>query len=375
MRDDPNNLEKLMNFQSHEEDRHVNSEKMKLESQVINILKNKIKIKFKSKANSDTLEKFIKHVMGSFDVNGFELTVNGTDLMALYPTCAMMEHSCTPNTKHKFNSSRQLVLKAAVDIAEGDHISTMYTKILWGTAYRRRHLLENKYFMCQCGRCSDSTEFNTNFSALKCLSCNDGFVLPEDPLLVKSKWRCNSCKNDISSDVAFERTKSLEDMTENALRTPNSESLETLIKECVANQAHYNHFHLFKVRHTLLQLYGRGPAGYKEDVLKKKEKMCQEYLEVCSQLDPGFARLGPYAGVALYEYHEAVMIKVQKMSSKEYPEEKNIEQRVVFAKALLQRCIKSLQDEPEDQPEGKLRAVAQRKLTEIGLVMTDLKKS
>lgn len=44
----------------------------------------------------------------------------------------------------------------------------MYTNALWGTQGRRAHLFSTKYFKCTCQRCSDATEFGTNFSTVVC---------------------------------------------------------------------------------------------------------------------------------------------------------------------------------------------------------------
>ena len=347
----------------------MNPKKAEVVKDIIQTLKSKLKIKYDSKDKKDNLDNFVKDTMGCIDVNGFELSVGETELMGIYPNCAMLEHSCTPNTKHKFNSSNQMVLKAATDIAEGEHVSTMYTKILYGTAARRKDLLENKYFLCSCNRCADTTELGTYLSALRCLRCSgDGFILPIDPLSLDSDWKCNSCASSMSASEAESRTKEVEEAVEQLIATPTEKVLEKLISESVATKVHPNHFSLFKARHTLLQLYGRTSQVFSSDILKKKEKMCQDFLDICSLIDPSLSRVGPYAGVAFFEYEDAVMMRVQKLASKEYSDQKVVDQGIAIAKSLLQKCIKALQDEPEDQPEGQLRTIAQKKLTEIGLL-------
>lgn len=46
----------------------------------------------------------------------------------------------------------------------------MYTHMLWTTQARKEHLLNTKYFSCQCPRCADPTELGTHISALRCLA-------------------------------------------------------------------------------------------------------------------------------------------------------------------------------------------------------------
>ena len=359
---------KLQSLQDHNTERKSNDKKMALEKLAYEIINKKLNIKFESVDKSDTLQLNVNHAIGVIDVNGFEIFSGSADIMGVFSQAAMMEHSCLPNTKHKFTSSHHIVIKAAVDIAEGDHISTTYTKILQGTAARRSNLLENKYFLCGCRRCADPTELGTFFSALRCYKCPRGYALPRNSLAQNSDWVCNECNECISSTEAKNRTSEIGNMVEEAMLNPDQESLEKLLNDTLAQKAHYNHYFLVRARHTLMQLYGRGPSALKDDILKKKEKLCQELLETLSILDPGDARVAPYTGVALFEYQDVVMVRAQKLSNVEYPDEKKIEQCIALAKVLLQKCIKVLRDEPEDLPEGILRVIAQKKLTEISLL-------
>jgi len=280
----------------------------------------------------------------------------------------LMEHNCRPNTKIKFTTSNTIVIKAAMDIKEGSHISTSYTKLLQGTKARRQLLEEERYFLCTCERCSDPTEFETYFSALKCKNCTEGYRVPEDSLDMNSNWVCQVCKDVISAQEADAITYSLGDEVNLAMKEPTKEILENISKKHSGITVHVNHFHLVLVRHTLLQLYGNCPTAHKEETLSKKEVLCQDLMSLFSRLDPGGTRVGPYAGVVFFEYHSLLMVRVQKMSSADYPNEAKIEQAISLAKALLKQCVGVLRDEPESSPEGKLKLIAQKKLTEIGLI-------
>ena len=73
-------------------------------------------------------------------------------------------------------------VRAATKIAKGCEITTTYTLTLAGTLYRRRHLLDSKYFQCTCLRCSDPTELGSQFSTILCQQCKKGYVTSIDSL-------------------------------------------------------------------------------------------------------------------------------------------------------------------------------------------------
>ncbi|XP_045617553.2 enolase-phosphatase E1 isoform X2 [Procambarus clarkii] len=361
----PKKYEQLLSLESHYEDRkgtHLHQENQK---SIVNFLRNYFFIQEFPIEDIDSSEKSIHTITGIIDVNALEIRLKESEVLGLYPTFAMLEHSCTPNTKHAFAKDRQVVVKAAVDIKRGEHISTMYTHILWGTAARRDHLKHSKYFMCTCFRCSDPTELGTHFSALRCKQCTNGFILSAAPLDELATWICTSCNATVAADEVTEINLKLGEEIEAALAMPVLGTLEKLVQRHAKTTVHPNHFHLFAARHTVLQMYGRDPSSVGQESMKKKEKMCQDFLKVCTALDPGMARLAPYAGVALYEYHLAVLARARQEPDAKHVDSVALKKDVETAKALLQQCIRVLQDEPKDQPEGQLCHVAQQNLAEL----------
>lgn len=104
----------------------------------------------------------------SCQVNGHEIPLSEPPFIAIYSECSMFEHNCKANCSKSFTSDWEVLISAGVPIAEGEHLSICYTDSLWGTQNRRHYLSQTKFFDCICERCSDKTEFGTNFSALKC---------------------------------------------------------------------------------------------------------------------------------------------------------------------------------------------------------------
>lgn len=310
----------------------------------------------------DSSETMIHRIIGILDTNCVDLPVGGRDIAGLYPLFSIMEHSCIPNVKVTFTRKKQIIVKAAVNIKRGEHLATMYTHILWGTIARREHLKLNKYFMCTCSRCSDPTELGTNFSSLKCQECRIGYLTSAAPLDELADWICSNCNATLPVEKVKELTIQIGEEIETALATPSLRGLENLIEK-YSEIIHPNHFHLFATKHSLLQLYGRQEI-VNEDVMMKKEKLCQEFLKTCNALDPGMARLATYTSVALYEYHLAIMSRGRQPDGTP-PNPQSIKKDINLAIALLRQCVNMLEDDPEDTPEGKLRAVASRNLKEI----------
>jgi SET domain-containing protein len=76
-------------------------------------------------------------------------------LRGLYPLAAMMNHACTPNTRHGYDEKQKMTVRATTLIPAGSEITSSYTSLLWGTAARRHHLKITKHFLCTCPRCRD----------------------------------------------------------------------------------------------------------------------------------------------------------------------------------------------------------------------------
>ena len=78
--------------------------------------------------------------------------------------------------------------------------------VQYGTHERRT--LKHLHFQrrcCECERCKDPTELGSMASALRCSKCQDGFVLPLNPLEDDSAWKCTyeACAQQMESQVVF----------------------------------------------------------------------------------------------------------------------------------------------------------------------------
>lgn len=138
-------------------------------------------------------EEEIHKVCGVLEVNCFEIGQQGVNIRGLYPTAFLMSHDCVPNTNHTDEAKNYtLTVRASTFIQTNQPITLSYAYTLQSTLKRREHLLDNKFFECQCRRCKDPTELGTYLGALRCPKCEKGYVLSKDPLDPESDWSCNN---------------------------------------------------------------------------------------------------------------------------------------------------------------------------------------
>lgn len=306
----------------------------------------------------------LHRICGILEVNALNISLpSGLEISALYPTACLLEHSCTPNCYFTFDFTKnyKISMIAARDIRRGEHLSIMYTHMLWGTQMRQEHLMTNKYFICSCQRCLDPSELGTYISGLKCigadeLSCN-GTMLPSDAM-PHTDWICDVCPVRIASDQVNILMSNIEAEVDAIMMnsTTNIQELENLIEK-LKTFLHDNHYHIFALKHSLIQLYGSQKDYLTEqlsdELLERKIVMCHEMLETVDTIDPYAIRLSLYSGIILYELHlacvemESRKLKASKINGIPYDYEElyNAERYLARAKTVLENNL--------DIPQGK----------------------
>lgn len=265
------------------------------------------------------------------------------ELSGLFYKACMMEHSCVPNCYFQFDERRgyRISVVAGKDIARGEHLRIMYTNMLWATHMRQEHLTLTKHFVCGCQRCRDPEELGSYLAALRCTksraSCS-GLLLPLDPLNLKTSWSCNQCKASIQHQQVTNRsfwlnylsiikliylfqveylltqiTAEMEDFMAQKHSVPQVEQMIEKLSEWL----HINHYHIFSLKHLLIQLYGN-VEGYihqelDDDTLTRKLQYCQDLYEICIKIDPYVIRLSLYVAVLLYEWSMVLMERFKRL--------------------------------------------------------------
>jgi hypothetical protein len=254
-------------------------------------------------------------------------------LKGLYAIGGLIEHSCLPNCHLFFDKKNgfNLTVRAARDIKKGEHIKTCHTSVLLGTQMRRQQLREAKYFNCECERCADPSELQTHFSTLKCIglddgenvSCKEGIQMPDYPLRdAEVEWICNKCPCRVPGDQVAFLTSRVGDEIESCMKnTPNPAAIETLIDK-LEIFLHPQHFHIFTLKYSLVQLYGNHKDYSIESLslnsLFRKLNLADNLLEILKRLDPHNIRLSLHTSVVLYEKFNCI-VEMNKRQMEQVP--------------------------------------------------------
>uniref|UniRef100_V5G4W8 Protein msta, isoform B n=1 Tax=Anoplophora glabripennis TaxID=217634 RepID=V5G4W8_ANOGL len=379
----PKKFAQLMEMESHMGFRGEDTEVYKdVDSRVVSYLNdnffaplNILEGKSGKKVLQDISRETIHKICGIIDVNALEINQDA-EVSALYPTAYLLEHSCVPNSMHIFEnepSGYKITVKAAVPIQSGEHITTMYTHCLWGTQARREHLKETKYFSCKCKRCCDPTELGSYLSALRCIGTDEepcgGTQLPIDPLDDKTEWACDKCDVKLTNaEVCFLVNGIGEEVDNVQLANPTVRELDSLLNKMLTF-LHPNHYHVYAVKHSLIQLYGyqQGylPNQITDDCLVKKAVMCRELLDITRKVDPGNARLPLYLGVILHELYLANWVLIKRKW------DLGIKTKVKSVVTMLQECQRSL-GQAKEALKNEVNTPAGEKL--LNLVATSAKE-
>lgn len=359
-RKNPKKFKALMDMESNETSRLLTFNFKEAEDRINFLEENFLKpLKKAEEKSGQTIlpekdKKTLHKIFGIIETNAMYISLpTGTEICALYPTGCLLEHSCLPNCGYRFDMKNgfKIVVEAARDIKSGEHLTTTYSHILWSTQLRQQHLKDAKYFTCTCERCKDPSELGTNFSTLRCMGsdeapCN-GLQLPTDPISRDCEWACNKCPMRISNEHVSFLTGRMNDEIESLMASgPSPKALEDLIEK-LSQFLHPTHYHMFTLKHALLQLYGTHKdapiANLSHEALRRKLDMCNELLQVVQTLDPHAIRIPIYIGILLYEKHNAL-----KELHKRKPGDENVEE----ARTCLEIAQKILRNEL-DSTQGK----------------------
>ena len=179
-----------------------------------------------------------------------------------------------------------LQVRAQVGIKAGEEISTRYVSSTLGNNRRRQYLGKFWYFQCRCARCSDSTEFSTHMSSVRCLACREGLLVKTDPLTSSSPWRCQSCTSLVQTHLVEEQVDALEDQV-NQLDMTDIDSMEKMIFHLLEETLlHPQHYIVIELSHSLIFAYNKKSLSRPE--MDRKVQLCQQVLAVLGTVDPGF---------------------------------------------------------------------------------------
>lgn len=160
-------------------------------------------------------------------------------------------------------------------------------------------------------------------------------------------------------------------------RKPTVKQLEALINK-LSKFLHPHHYHLFNLKHTLIQLYGT-EIGYSlkslsDSLLNKKLQLCEELYDICQKLDPYTIRLSIYVGIILFEM-QTVQIEHGKrlLANATKSEEQFLTALDYFnsAREKLLKAAKILEKELDNVAGSKLSDAVLKSLTELDTLINN----
>ncbi|KAI8506045.1 SET and MYND domain-containing protein 4 [Branchiostoma belcheri] len=131
---------------------------------------------------------------------------------AVFPTEALLNHSCRPNVFVSFQG-KTLIVRAVSHIKAGEELLHCYGPHAgrMGRTERQAALLEQYYFSCSCDACQeeeDNPDTVDIFSAYKCPVCSNAAKLQDDKLTCTS----NTCNTQADTDDIKTTSKKIQDL-------------------------------------------------------------------------------------------------------------------------------------------------------------------
>jgi len=220
----------------------------------------------------------------------FQGPAKGVSGRAIFPTFALVNHSCTSNARFTVEAGPgggTVRMEAKTEIKEGEEITVQYYSSVLGTHKRRRRLKAEWYFWCMCERCKDPTELQTNVAGVTCELCEEGVMLPRDPLDQYSEWLCNKCDFSLEVPDLERKIDQMEEELNDLSAKKDLKRLEFFIKELQGAVLHPHHYLLLIARRNyqmichkrLIIELSRCQPGEQEEVKEKwgsKLKAMQE---------------------------------------------------------------------------------------------------
>lgn len=132
---------------------------------------------------------------------------------------------------------------------------------------------------------------------------------------------------------------------------------------------HRNHYVFLSAKHSLCQLYGK-VDGYlinemSKEGLKRKQKLCEDLLEVIDILEPGTSRL---RGVVLYELHAPMMMAINLEMEAGNLKMSDYKRRLKGVIQILRNAHEILALEPDGSSEKQMAVAAKSALDSLASI-------
>ncbi|KAE8736581.1 hypothetical protein FOCC_FOCC017963 [Frankliniella occidentalis] len=354
-------------------------------------------------------EEEILNICGILQVNGHEVPLSEPPYVAVYDKGSLLAHSCRANCAKSFSSAGELVVRTALPVKAGEPLTICYTDPMWGTAARRQHLYDTKFFWCRCERCVDPTEFGSYFSAIACPGGDGeqpdcpGAIMPDDPLVEggapeggdpdmgeQQYWRCPTCDISMPQGSVLSLLRRVgEDLSE--LDKDDAEACRLFLQRYGGDEfpldlkekdavrrplLSRNHFYLTDVRLALAQRYGQdgvdaqqGLRQLSDGEIAHKRQLCRELLKLAEKLVPAEHRM---RGLLWFELHAVEVEASRRRGLDQGPDPAALRVSLLESRRCLTEVIELLRCEPPELPEGKVLRQARLNFKEVDQLLCAL---
>lgn len=189
----------------------------------------------------------------------------------MFEKASLFAHSCSPNCSWTIDFNRnetknpdiRIEVITAAPIKKGEMLTIFYSTryALYGTLKRNVLMEDIAHFQCKCTRCRDKTELETYMSAVKCSNCEKGYLLPVQPTVVQSDWKCSNsvCESMQTVGKIVSKVCQIEDYVERIKNLDLNardelKMLFSVVGKCSEIVLHKNHYALQEISMRIIQL-------------------------------------------------------------------------------------------------------------------------
>ena len=250
--------------------------------------------------------------LGLFELYGQPLQ-NGAK--AVFPGLLRMRHSCRPNCYFSLGPDNSITVRASQDLVAGQEVTRSYVDVMKCNLFRRRDLEKEFFVDCDCERCRDGGEMDTNYGGLVSPQYNNLVFVPADPRDEASPWINKTAAGvELSGPECCQELDLLRRKCEAGIAETqgNPATIEFILNnpgewDVLPRQGQV----MMDVKKCLVEAYGNMQVAtydvLETEKIRTKVTICNELLQLYARFHPGYnynaAMLHYEAAHAIYGLH------------------------------------------------------------------------
>merc|ERR1719483_516170 len=218
--------------------------------------------------------------------------------------CAL-SHSCCPNCRVMNSMNYKILIRSAKDIPAGEELTICYTKMFIGAISRKADLVKNWFFECQCQRCKDRLDFDSNFDCWIGQECK-GSVLPQSES-IRSDWQCGGCAKMYSRKIIENHEEQAQNLLDKIPHDKEMESVKLLEEFLDSHKSmlHATHFLNIQAKLKLMFAFAKAVTNCE---LERKVEVCSDVINMLDTIKLGYVEV---RGFALYDLSMPSLVLLQ----------------------------------------------------------------